>query len=151
MYIPVDDDSFRQFCAQLGCPDLTTDARFATAASRQAMLEELDRVLDKQVSARSIDEWSEALHGSDIVWDPVQTVHQLVEDPQFVANEYLVPVHRPDGSTTRVVASPVQFDEEAPTVRPGPTELGEGTDQELLSLGYTWDEIIELKLSGSVL
>jgi crotonobetainyl-CoA:carnitine CoA-transferase CaiB-like acyl-CoA transferase len=91
------------------------------------------------------------LEGADWAWDPVQSVQQLVEDSQFIANEYLVPIHTSDGTVAKVVASPVQFDGQAAEPTESPTSLGGYTDDALLQAGYTWDELIELKISGGIL
>ena len=55
-----------------------------------------------------------------------------------------------DGSTFKLVAVPIQFNEEAADIRRGPA-WGEHTDEVLRGLGYTDDEIIDLKVTGSVL
>jgi crotonobetainyl-CoA:carnitine CoA-transferase CaiB-like acyl-CoA transferase len=44
----------------------------------------------------------------------------------------------------------VQFDEQPAALRACP-ELGEHTDEVLASLGYSWDEIVALKMSGAIL
>ena len=49
-----------------------------------------------------------------------------------------------------LAASPAQFDEQAPTLTPAPGH-GEHTEEVLLALGKTWDEILELKVSGAIL
>ena len=44
----------------------------------------------------------------------------------------------------------MQFDETAPSVRGAP-DHGEHTDEVLLELGLTYDEILEHKVTGAVL
>jgi crotonobetainyl-CoA:carnitine CoA-transferase CaiB-like acyl-CoA transferase len=48
-----------------------------------------------------------------------------------------------------VVASPVQFDEQALDLAPSP-ELGQHTEEVLLELGLTWDELGRLEQTGAV-
>ena len=57
---------------------------------------------------------------------------------------------RSDGSTFPLPAGAVQFDEQPAALAPCP-ELGEHTDEVLASLGYSWDDIVALKMSGAVL
>jgi crotonobetainyl-CoA:carnitine CoA-transferase CaiB-like acyl-CoA transferase len=49
-----------------------------------------------------------------------------------------------------LVASPAQFDGEAPTLRRAPGH-GEQTDQILLELGHDMEQILQLKENGAVL
>jgi crotonobetainyl-CoA:carnitine CoA-transferase CaiB-like acyl-CoA transferase len=67
-----------------------------------------------------------------------------------VANEYLERITATSGADFVLPANPVQFDETAPSVRPAP-EHGEHTDEVLLELGLSYDEVIEHKVSGAVL
>jgi crotonobetainyl-CoA:carnitine CoA-transferase CaiB-like acyl-CoA transferase len=47
----------------------------------------------------------------------------------------------------RLQRVPVQFDEQAPAMRRGP-EHGEHTEEVLLELGYSWDDIAALGEAG---
>jgi len=80
----------------------------------------------------------------------VQTASELLTDPQVLANGYLREVTAPSGATFRMVASPLQFDEEPPDLLRAP-EHGEHTDEVLQELGLDMDTILELKVAGAVL
>jgi crotonobetainyl-CoA:carnitine CoA-transferase CaiB-like acyl-CoA transferase len=49
-----------------------------------------------------------------------------------------------------LVASPVQFDETAPDLDPAP-ELGQHTEEVLLELGLSWEDLAAHKASGAIL
>ena len=98
---------------------------------------------------RSLEEWQRILRDVDWAWAPVQTVKQLTEDPQLLANGYVQPLAGADGMCA--ISGPVQFDGEPPDLTAGPSEVGSETDEVLLELGYTWDELIELKIAGGIL
>jgi crotonobetainyl-CoA:carnitine CoA-transferase CaiB-like acyl-CoA transferase len=145
-----DGRAFERFCELLGRPELSADGRFDTADSRASHRRALTALLDETFRTRTLDEWMRAFEGAEWAWDPVQTVFELVNDPQFTANEYVVRAHSEQGPSPQVALAPVQFDQQAPTVKAGP-DHGEDTDAVLLDLGYDWDELIELKISGGVL
>ena len=84
------------------------------------------------------------------VWGPVRTAREVHDDRQATANGYLREVEAGDGSSFRLVATPVQYDETPPALERSP-EHGEQTEAILLQLGYDWPEIIALKESGTVL
>jgi crotonobetainyl-CoA:carnitine CoA-transferase CaiB-like acyl-CoA transferase len=81
---------------------------------------------------------------------PHQRVDELLQDPAVVANGYIGTVERPDGVTFPLPAGAVQFDEQPAALQPCPA-LGEHTDEVLASLGYSWDDIVALKVSGAIL
>jgi crotonobetainyl-CoA:carnitine CoA-transferase CaiB-like acyl-CoA transferase len=66
-----------------------------------------------------------------------------------VANGYLPAMETGAGDTVQLVASPVQFDEQAVAVARAP-EHGEHTEAVLLELGYSWEVIGELRSAGAI-
>jgi crotonobetainyl-CoA:carnitine CoA-transferase CaiB-like acyl-CoA transferase len=130
--------------------DLIDDPRFKDGAARFEHRRECVAVLREIFRSRTYDEWVEKLQTLKGVWAPLQTPLELHEDPAAKANGYLEPITMDDGSQFVLPANPVQFDETPPSVRRAP-DHGEHTDEVLLELGLTMDEIIEHKISGAVL
>ena len=138
------DRYWPDFCRLLGRDELIDDARFVDLAARRVHSAELVTLLDAEFARRTLAEWKGLLSRIDAPWAPVQAVHELVDDPQVVANGYLGEVSIEGGPTYRLPAVPVQFDEQPPPLRRAP-EHGEHTEAVLLELGYGWERIDELK------
>ena len=85
----------------------------------------------------------------DAPWAPVQSVHDLLDDPQVLANGYIGEVRDEGLEPYRLPAVPVQFDEQPPLLRRAP-ELGEHTEQILLELGHDWEAISALREAGAI-
>jgi len=143
------DRYWPDLCRHLGRPDLIADPRFADGRARFEHRAECVRELDAIFAARTLAEWRGALADAEGVWAPMQSARELAEDPQAVANGYLPQVDRGVGTPFALVASPVQFDETAPALRPAP-ELGQHTEEVLLALGLSWDEIAAAKEAGAI-
>jgi crotonobetainyl-CoA:carnitine CoA-transferase CaiB-like acyl-CoA transferase len=79
----------------------------------------------------------------------VQDYAAIAEDPQVLANGYIVEVPRPDGDPVRMVATPVQFSKTPTAIRGLAPEHGQHTEEILLEAGYSWDQIEELRSSGA--
>jgi crotonobetainyl-CoA:carnitine CoA-transferase CaiB-like acyl-CoA transferase len=143
------DRYWPQFCRLLGRDDLVDDPRFADLAARrvngQACVAELDAVF----AARTFAEWKELLADLDAPWAPVQSVREVIDDPQVAANGYVGEVSLDDGQAYRLPTVPVQLDEQAPALRRAP-EHGEHTEAVLQELGYDWDRITELRDGGVI-
>jgi len=144
------DRYWPDLCAHLERPDLLDDPRFNDGAARYEYREECIRVLRDVFRTRTYDEWCEQLQTFEGVWAPLQTPIELHEDRQAIANGYLEPITASSGVEFVLPANPVQFDETPVSVRHAP-DHGEHTDEVLLELGLTYDEIIEHKVTGAVL
>ena len=144
------DRYWPDFCRVIGRPDLVDDARFSDHVARREHGTECVEELDQEFAKRSFDEWKEILATLDAPWAPVQSVSELLEDPQVEANGYIGDVVVDGEAAYRLPAVPVQFDGRPPPLRRAP-EHGEDTESLLLELGYGWEQIAGLKEAGVVL
>jgi crotonobetainyl-CoA:carnitine CoA-transferase CaiB-like acyl-CoA transferase len=144
------DRYWSDLVGKLGRPELTTDPRFVDSAARAQNNETCVAILDEIFATRTFDEWKTVLLDVKGVWAPVQTAQEILEDPQVLANGYLREVEAASGAKFRMVASPLQFDEEPPDLTRAP-DHGEHTDEVLQELGLDMDAIMELKIAGAVL
>jgi crotonobetainyl-CoA:carnitine CoA-transferase CaiB-like acyl-CoA transferase len=144
------DRYWPDLCAHLERPDLLDDPRFRDGAARYEHRRECIEVLRDVFRTRTYDEWRERLQTLEGVWAPLQTALEVHDDPQAGANGYLEAITTGSGETFVLPANPVQFDETPASVRGAP-DHGEHTDEVLLELGLTYDEILEHKVAGAVL
>jgi crotonobetainyl-CoA:carnitine CoA-transferase CaiB-like acyl-CoA transferase len=144
------DRYWPDFCRVIGRPDLVDDARFSDHVARREHGAECVAELDREFAKRSFDEWKKILATLDAPWAPVQSVSELLEDPQVEANGYIGDVVIDGEPAYRLPAVPVQFDRRPPPLRRAP-EHGEDTESLLLELGYGWEQIAGLKEAGVVL
>lgn len=142
------DRYWAEFCRLLGRDDLLDDPRFADMAARRENGEECAAELKAEFASRTFGQWKDLLAQIDAPWAPVQAVEELLTDPQVLANGYIGEVVE-DGLSYSLPTGPVQFDERPPALRRSP-EHGEHTEAVLLALGYTWEQIAELKDAGAV-
>ena len=76
--------------------------------------------MDEAFESQPLSHWQTAFDGFEGVWSPFQTLDELYEDPQVIANGYLPTMTAGNGEEIQLVASPAQFDEVAVEVDPGP-------------------------------
>jgi crotonobetainyl-CoA:carnitine CoA-transferase CaiB-like acyl-CoA transferase len=123
-------------------PELRFD-RLRQAVGRPDLALSVD-ALDELFAERTLAEWRQVLAGFEGEWAPVQTPEEVLADPQVRANAMVTAADLGDGVALPLVTTPVQFDEEPGTARRAP-EHGEHTEEVLLELGLTWDEVVALK------
>ncbi len=140
------------FCQTLGLPEVERDPRFCRSELRDINKKELIPILDKAFLRKSRSEWLEALKGKDLIYSSVNSINDLVRDPQILANEYIVQYENPLEGKMNMLGCPVRFSETpAVAVRCRAPEWGEHTEQILLEeAGYSWEEIEGLRNSGAI-
>lgn len=114
------------------------DERYDTAEKRAAEGQALMDVVRSRLRERPRSEWRPVLDDADVVWAPVQSPSEYVEDEQVRVNGYVVPVSHPALGEFQVVSSPAQFGNEPLEVRWAAPDLGQHTDEVLAELG--WDQ-----------
>jgi len=134
-------------CEALGRPEWLEDPRFGSSKSRRENGAELVHLMDAAFAEHTLEDWHARLDAADIVWAPVQTPKQVVEDAQAHAAGAFTTMPNHSGGTQQTPASPVRFHgaDDGPK---GPSPLpGQHTDEVLAEAGYSADEIAALTSS----
>lgn len=126
------------------------DERFTTMEGRRDHAEHVWDTLQARFLRRTRDEWAPVLDREGVWWAKVQQTHELVADEQAAAAGGFVEVPMPDGSTARMVATPVDFSGRSHFASLPTPELGQDTEVVLLELGYEWERIEGLKSAGVI-
>jgi crotonobetainyl-CoA:carnitine CoA-transferase CaiB-like acyl-CoA transferase len=139
------------FCRALGLEPLIMDARFASHVHRMEHHRELIALLEEHFRTRTREEWARRLDRERCIWAPVQTLDDVIIDPQVQANGYLSTLRHPDKGEYQVVSTPLKFQRTPGAARGPAPEVGQHTELILLDLGYTWEEIAVLKEQGAII
>jgi len=94
--------------AALEAPELQFDERFKHRHDRIKNYESLNRELDRRFASRDLAHWVGKLGRYDVPYAPINTIDEVIRDPQVDHLGLIVPVtHAHDGA--RSVRPPVQF------------------------------------------
>jgi crotonobetainyl-CoA:carnitine CoA-transferase CaiB-like acyl-CoA transferase len=141
---------YRRLCEAIGANHLLEDARFRTLAdrskNRKAMNEELNRVL----VARTSGEWIEMLNKAGVPSGPILNVQQVFEDPQVQHLGLAQPVRHTERGEIRVQGLPAALSRTPGAIRKPAPVHGEHTDEILAEIGYSGEEIAQLRRDGAV-
>ncbi|MDH4364034.1 MAG: CoA transferase [Acidimicrobiia bacterium] len=137
------------FARALGRPELADDERFNTLFLTPENLAALFGILEEIFATRTSDEWDERLTAEGQRHAIVRTHEQVAADPHTWENGYLAEGDHPQWGRIKVVGCPIRFS--ATPAEPGiaAPELGQHTEEVLLELGYSWDEIGQLREVGA--
>ncbi|MEZ4331162.1 MAG: CoA transferase [Myxococcota bacterium] len=134
----------------VGHPEWIEDPRYASPRDRAINAAGLIAELDAIFATKTREAWARIFDAEeDLWWAPVQTVEEVLADPQAAAAGAFVEV--PDGdSTTLLPATPVDFSGTPWSPRAMAPELGQHTDAILTELGRSPSEIARLREEGVV-
>lgn len=133
-------------CKAMVIERLENDPRFENIYARIQHSEELVSILDEIFATKTRTEWIEHFKRmSNELVSPIQTISEVVEDPQILANEYIVNYNHPKYGSGKAIGLPYKFSKSGETIVSPPPEFGQHTEEVLLDIGYTWDDIAQLK------
>ena len=144
------DGLWNKFCEVTGRTDLSDDPRFKTNLDRVKHRSELIPILEALFQTQTTDEWVALLEAAGIPNSPVNNIADLVHDPQIAHRNMLVDVPHPTVPGLRAPATPMKLSDGPSSVRRHPPENGEHTEEILLELGYSKEDIADLETAGAV-
>ena len=134
-------------------PELSSDERFASAATRRKNWLVLSDLIRQRLDRfASVSAATAALASARIPAVPVLTPHEVIQHPQLIQRGAFPSVDYHGGKKVRVTATPFQLDGEATVPRnSAPLHVGEHTRHVLAEiLGYDGDLIRQLDADGVV-
>jgi crotonobetainyl-CoA:carnitine CoA-transferase CaiB-like acyl-CoA transferase len=94
--------------AAIDAPELASDPRFRLRQARIDNYDALNAELDQRFSRRDLAHWIERLGRHDVPYAPINTIDEVVRDPQVEHLGLIVPI-APAHGASRAVRPPVQF------------------------------------------
>jgi len=144
------NESWRRLCAALERPDLENDERIADNTSRVKNRKLLAELINEQLQKHTAAEWLEILREYDV---PVAPVLEMEESLEFFTEnnpEIYVDAIPSNAGEIRMLRAPFEIDGERPYHPRGAPALGEHTDEVLVEIGFTQEQIDDLRARSIV-
>ena len=145
MIVAGNDKLFRALCEVLGIPELAGDERFATNPDRVRHRAELVDLLARPLAERRTDELLATLVAAGVPASPVRNVGEAAEHEQTKALGMLQQL-----ADVVTVAQPLSVDGERVVHRSRPPAVGADTEQILLELGYSTEDVSALEAAAVI-
>jgi crotonobetainyl-CoA:carnitine CoA-transferase CaiB-like acyl-CoA transferase len=150
IYISANTAHFwRALCTLIGLPELAEDASYDTVRKRANRTAEIVPRIRKALLAYTAIEWEE-MFGERVPCCAVRTIEEMFDHPQALSEGLVAAVEHWRVGSYRGLRKPLKFGS-APGPEPFAAPVyGQHTDEVLAGMGYSNEEIAELRRLGAV-
>jgi crotonobetainyl-CoA:carnitine CoA-transferase CaiB-like acyl-CoA transferase len=152
VFVAAANDRFWQKLTRaLGQEWMASDPRFAVNQQRVANRKELETMLEEIIGGYDREPLLKLLDEADVPATPVNTVDQVMNDPQTIERGIVQRAVHPRLGEIPVIGTPLRFSRMTPGVRQAAPLQGEHTDRILAEFGYSPAQIDQLREKKVVL
>ena len=145
------DVLFPRLCKAMGREELPADPRFATLEDRAANADAINEIVAAWCRERPLAVIEARLVEQQVPVSGVYGIAEIVENPQVLARDAVIPIEDPVLGPVRQQAPVPRLDRTPLTVPRGAPRLGEHTDEVLTELlGLSADELAGLRDEGVI-
>ena len=141
---------WERLCPGIGHPELLEDPRFESNTARVENRAQCVEVLSEIFRTKTVAEWVQIITDAGVPVGPINTVSDVINDPQVNARNMVVDMPHPNVPDLRVPFSPLKLAETPPSIRRTPPTLGQHNEEILTELGYTKDGIAKAREKGVI-
>lgn len=145
------DEQWTSLARHLGRADLLARPDYATREDRKANRLRLKAELETVLTTRPAEDWAVELNAIGVPAGAVMTVPEILAHPQVAGRDFLARYEGVAGVGRGIDLMRIgaMIDGRRPAVDAPPPELGAQSDAILRGLGYTADEIDEMRAEGA--
>ena len=134
-----------RFCTALGLEELIDHADYATEEQRSANRASLNAMIAEIIRTKSTEAWVDILNDKGVPCGPIYTIDQVFDDPQVRHLDLTDTVKSPELGEMRFVGQPINMSRTPSSLAAPPPACGEHSDEVLQGIGYSADEIADLR------
>jgi len=137
-------------CDLIGKPEWKTDPDYATPPARLPRLKHIFNTVEAWTMTKTKFEVMDLCNAVDIPVGPILSMKEIAEEPSLRATGTVVEVDHPTRGKYLTVGNPIKMSDSTCEVTRAPL-LGEHTEEILGKvLGYSANEIADIKVSGAI-
>lgn len=147
----VTNSIWRRFTEKIGHLEMANDPSFGSDMDRFRNASLIDEVVGPWVAARTVDEVIRLCEEARVPAGPLQTIDQLLTDPQVQARDMIQYIEDPELGSIPIVGNPMKLSLTPASIRGHAPQLGEHNEEIYRQLlGFSPDKIASLKEEGII-
>jgi crotonobetainyl-CoA:carnitine CoA-transferase CaiB-like acyl-CoA transferase len=150
LVMPLPDPYWPKLCAAIERPDWANDPRYDSLAKRREGSRELTAQLDAIFATRTRAEWAERMDAHGLIWAPVATLPDVIDDPQAREMGWFTSVDSPTLGRFETLDTPFKLYGADVGVRGPAPAAGEHTFEVLAAAGLSDEELAQLAEGGVI-
>jgi crotonobetainyl-CoA:carnitine CoA-transferase CaiB-like acyl-CoA transferase len=145
----MEEAGWPEFCHLFGLESLEQDPRFDSPLKRVNNSAVLIQIVADLLRSKTRNEWINYIKEfipKYVLYEGIYNVSELGDDPQLLANNYIVEDNHATLGKIKMLRFPMNFSETnvAMNLKPAP-QLGEHTEEILLQTGYSQNDVKEMR------
>lgn len=149
IYFTIQEQNWENTAKAIGKPEWATDPAYNTAKARQPHIFEIFDEIEKFLANYSKHEAVKYLGEYDIPCAPVLSMKEIANDPSLRESGSVVEVEQAKRGKYLTVGCPMKFSSFTPEIKGAPL-LGEHNVEVLTELGYSAEQIAQMKANGAI-
>ncbi len=139
---------WERFCTILGAPEWVTDTRYQDKQGRSVNRDTLNAEINRRLALHDRSHWVEQFNAGGVACGLINNMGEVFEEPQIQHLGMVKDVVSKWQGPQRLVGQPVQLERTPSTVARAAPRRGEHSEEILLELGLSQDDLARMKTTG---
>lgn len=123
------DQQFQTLCAVLGKPQYAVDERYESNPKRVKNRDSLVPLLQEALLTQKTAYWQAVCRKNNIPAGPIQTIPEMVHDPQLQARDMFIEQNHPTAGKIKLIGSPLKLSRTPVKMERHPPNVGEHNEE----------------------
>jgi formyl-CoA transferase len=141
---------WERFCDAIGRPDWKQKQEWKLVSDRSKDRKNLNAAISEITKTKPSQHWVEVFEEAGVPCGPIYDIGQVFADPQVQHLGIAKPMPSKQADTFNVVGSAINLTGVPKDIRRATAEAGEHTDEVLAAVGYSAQEIEQMRAKGIV-